>query len=79
MPEEQLLKKLVQSGFSCDPKAFWRAASERLVTARLLLESRRHLDAVYLAGYVVEFALKALILDRTPARERPATCQELTS
>ena len=81
MPEEPLLKKLVQAELSCTPKAFWRAATQRLDAARLLLESQggSHLDAVYLAGYVVECALKALILARTPAKNRAATCQELTS
>ena len=65
MSEEQRLKKIASSPFTCDPKAFWRAATQRLETATFLLESgsRKHLDAVYLAGYVVECALKALILN----------------
>jgi HEPN domain-containing protein len=79
MPEESLLRRLKRAEFDCNPKAFMRAASQRLDAANLLLRSRLFLDAVYLAGYVAECALKALILSRTPAAERRAVCRELTS
>lgn len=75
------LKQLMEAGSTCDIKAFRRAASQRLETARFLLDSRsrQHLDAVYLAGYAVECALKALILARTPQGSRSKVCEELTS
>ncbi len=79
MPEESRLRKINRSEFDCSSKAFWRAASQRLQAANLLLESEVFLDAVYLAGYVVECAMKALILKRTPAAERRGLCEELTS
>lgn len=79
MPEESLLRKLNRAELDCNPKAFWRAASQRLHAANLLIDSGIFLDAVYLAGYVVECALKALIFQRTPAARRREVCQELTS
>lgn len=79
MPVDSLLQRICQAEFDCNPRAFLRAASQRLEAANLLLESGLSLDAVYLAGYVVECALKALILQRTPARRRPEVCQELTA
>jgi HEPN domain-containing protein len=79
MREEHRLEKIVKSEFSCTPESFWRAASQRVASAIRLLESQSHLDAVYLAGYVVECALKALILKRTPANKRRDLCQELSS
>ncbi len=48
---------------------FKRAAGQRLTAAGLLL-GRANLDAMYLAGYVVECALKALLLARTPQGQR---------
>jgi len=41
--------------------------------AELLLEVERTTGAVYLAGYAVECALKALLLDATPKRKRKET------
>jgi HEPN domain-containing protein len=81
MPEEVRLRKIANLPFTCDPKTFWRAATQRLETATFLLESgsRKHWDAVYLAGYVAECVLKALILKRTPKRKRRAVREELTS
>jgi HEPN domain-containing protein len=37
------------------------------------------LDAVYLAGYTVECALKALILAKCPATERSSTYKKISS
>jgi hypothetical protein len=50
-----------------DVRLFERAARARLAAARFLLEHGFRLDAVYLAGYCIECALKSLILKRTPA------------
>lgn len=79
MPQDSLLKRICQEKFECQPWAFRRAASQRLQATNLLLESNSFLDAVYLAGYVVECSLKALILERTPAAKRPDICLELTT
>jgi HEPN domain-containing protein len=46
---------------------FQRAAKQRLDAASFLANGGFYLDAVYIAGYVVELALKALILGRTSA------------
>ena len=79
MVEQSRLKKISQSEFDSSPKAFRRAANQRLVAAKFLLANGASLDAVYLAGYVVECALKALILQRTPAARRKDVCRDLTS
>ena len=50
-------------------KRFLTAARERLTTSKLLHEKRRFVDQMYLTGYVVECALKALILHDTPESE----------
>jgi len=50
-------------------RLFRRAADQRLTTAEFLLKHGFDLDAVYLAGYTVECALKALILRWTPPRD----------
>src|SRR5947208_14462580 len=47
-------------------RRFRRVADQRLTTAEFLLQHGFDLDAVYLAGYTVECALKALILRWTP-------------
>jgi HEPN domain len=49
------------------------------LTARwLLAESEYYLDAIYLAGYAVECALKTLILWRTAERRFPEVYTEIT-
>lgn len=55
-----------KSAYHPTPKAYQRAATQRLEAARRLLEARHLLDAVYLGGYVVECSLKWLILLNTP-------------
>jgi HEPN domain-containing protein len=45
-----------------DIRKFQRAARQRMKAAQLLREHAFHLEAVYLCGYAVECALKALIL-----------------
>jgi len=61
---------------------FLKVAAQRLNTAEFLLNNgtlRFTLDAMYIAGYTVECSLKALILEKTPAAERPARLIDLTS
>jgi HEPN domain-containing protein len=59
-------------------RLFQRAADQRLTTAEFLLGHGYYLDAVYLAGYSVECALKALILKRTARRDFAAMWMNLT-
>jgi HEPN domain-containing protein len=58
---------------------FRRAARQRLNTAEFLFRRSYNLDAMYLAGYTIECALKALILEVTPAQDRPATFTKITA
>ena len=61
-------------------RKFRRAAEQRWLAARWLFgESPYYLDAIYLGGYAVECALKALILHRTPNRKFPDIYVEITS
>jgi HEPN domain-containing protein len=62
-----------------DIRKFERAALQRQAAAELLLEHGYHLDATYLAGYVVELALKALILRRTPKNARDSAWESITA
>ena len=62
-------------GLPADPDArrYYRVADKRLEDAQLILAKLgRTTVAVYLAGYVVECLLKALILAATPAPDRAA-------
>jgi HEPN domain-containing protein len=57
-----------QRGITYSSRSFMRAADQRLRSARLLAEDRNTAqDSVYLAGYAVEFSLKAMILDCYPS------------
>ncbi len=58
---------------------FQRAAAQRLTTAETLLREKLTLDAQYIGGYTVECSLKALILELTPAADKPDTLRRLTS
>ena len=51
-----------------DPQVlrFVKAAAARLSAADVLLDNSKYLDATYLAGYVVECSLKALLLSYVP-------------
>ena len=53
-----------------DVVKYGRAAKQRLAAAEFLLANQFNREAMYLAGYVVECAFKALILDRTPRNDR---------
>lgn len=51
---------------------FRRAAHQHLEAGRVLLESGGfRLQAMYLAGYAVECALKAMLVSRTPLKRQP--------
>lgn len=56
--------------FDATARKFLRAAKQRFVAAEFLLRHAFNFEAVYLAGYVIECALKTLILERTPERRR---------
>jgi HEPN domain-containing protein len=76
----KVIRRIVQAGIECSPKAYWRAATQRLDAARFLLKnSKYYLDALYLAGYAAECSLKALILKRTPKSKWAAVCEEISS
>ena len=51
-------------------RTFLRAAAIRLTSAQILFDAGQHSDSMYFAGYVVECAMKALLLARTPKRSR---------
>ena len=54
-------------------RQFLRAAGQRLDSAEVLLDHGMNLDAVYLAGYGVECALKAVLLANLPQSIRVET------
>jgi HEPN domain-containing protein len=61
-----------------DARRYYRAGLQRLEDARFILaKGRRTTAAVYLAGYCVEFLLKALILSQTPGAGRGALSARL--
>ena len=60
---------------------FRRAAAQRLSAADRLMESdnpEHYLDAIYLGGYVVECALKALLLHGTPKAKQSALFEKIS-
>lgn len=59
-------------------RKFLRAATQRLTTAEFLLKNDYNLDAMYLAGYAMECALKALILENTPKSHEIETLKKIT-
>jgi HEPN domain-containing protein len=61
-----------------DARRYYRVAIQRLEEADLILTklSLAH-AAIYLSGYAVECILKALVVVRTPLRERPAILKAL--
>jgi HEPN domain-containing protein len=54
-------------------RKYLRAAIQRLDAAQALFKLHMNLDAIYLAGYSVECALKSLILERTAASDKSRT------
>ena len=59
-------------------RLFRRAADQRWAAAEFLFTHRFFVDAVYLAGYVVECSLKASVLKHTPQRGFAAILAQLT-
>jgi hypothetical protein len=56
-----------------DARRYYRAAGQRLLEADVILKKvGLPAASVYLAGYGVECMPKALLLERTPAPQRPA-------
>ena len=53
-----------------EAQPFYQAAVQRFEDARFLLRGKRTTAAVYLAGYVVECMLKALVLSAIPQKQR---------
>jgi HEPN domain-containing protein len=59
---------------------FLKAAGQRLTTAQFLLANSGYtLDAMYIGGYALECALKALILEKTPPAEKSDRLTRITS
>ena len=56
-------------------RRFLNAADRRREDAVFLREAERTLAAAYLAGYAVEFVLKALLLAQHPEHEQPAVIE----
>ena len=61
------------------PRDLMRAGEQRLTPAEELFRAKQTLDAQYLGGYMIECALKALILHRTPEAERAEQIKRITS
>jgi hypothetical protein len=53
-----------------DARYFYRCALQRYDEATILLSAGRSLGAMYLAGYAVECALKALLLAAAPSGQQ---------
>jgi HEPN domain-containing protein len=51
-------------------RKFIRAAGQRFIAVELLLREGLNFEAVYLAGYVIECSMKAVVLRNTLARNR---------
>lgn len=61
------------------PRDFLKVALQRLTAAEVIMASLRlTLEAQYIGGYSVECALKALILEKSPAVDRAAMLDRLT-
>ncbi len=62
---------------SDDARAFYRCAYLRRLEASILDKAGQPTGAVYLAGYVVELMLKALIVEGRPSTSRADAVAEL--
>ena len=58
---------------SSEARRFYRCALQRYEEARVLRKADLTTGAVYLGGYAIECALKALILDAVPRAKRTDT------
>jgi hypothetical protein len=65
MPTDPLVRKLI------------RAAKQRLTSSDVLLKNGQFIDSMYLAGYGVECALKALLMSRLPPGKRRQTEEQV--
>jgi hypothetical protein len=57
---------------------FFKVAQQRYTTCELLNKYKLYVDQLYLTGYVVECALKALILHDAPRKERKGILEKIT-
>ena len=62
---------------SKDARLFYRCADKRRVEASILIKAGQPTGAVYLAGYVAELMLMALILENTPANQQESFLEDL--
>ena len=62
---------------SRDARLYYRCADKRRVEANILVRAEQPTGAVYLAGYVVECMLKALILENRPSNQQAECLEEL--
>ena len=61
------------------PRDFLKVALQRLSAAEEIMETLRlTLEAQYIGGYSVECSLKALVLEKTPAADRPDVLDRMT-
>lgn len=60
-----------------EARRFYRCAHIRREEAQILLKAEQATVAVYLAGYVVELMLKALIIESIPLGRRPIMVENL--
>jgi HEPN domain-containing protein len=58
---------------SREAQPFYQAAMQRFEDAKFLLRGKRTTAAVYMAGYVVECMLKAMVLSVVPPKARRRT------
>ncbi len=58
-------------------RTFYRCADKRRVEAAILFKADQPTGAVYLAGYVAEFMLKAVLLETTPASQQESFLEDL--
>jgi len=59
-------------------KRFIKAAEQRRTTSEDLNDQGKYVDQMYLTGYIVECALKALVLSATPRSKRQPVLDEVT-
>jgi hypothetical protein len=57
-------------------RKFFRAAAQRSDAVRLLMKEGLHFEAMYLAGYVIECSLKAIILRNSPIQNQARVAAE---
>jgi hypothetical protein len=62
---------------SRNARLYYRCAYKRRVEASILIKAAQPTGAVYLAGYVVEFMLKALNLEITPPNQQESLLEVL--